>query len=158
MLTSTCSGIWSGMKTVKYFDGKTYNWVGVSQQKSLYGKVKRTLGQFTPSYWDKDEWNVLKGPLRFLQVLGLFVVIEVVEVMGFFLKYILWIPPANALVTYRLALWWLIANPAIREYNVFLQTRAPVKKLGAFCWLAVCIAIMETLICIKFGRGMTIPT
>jgi hypothetical protein len=34
-----CSGIWAGMKTVRYFDGKTYNWVGASQQKSFYDKV-----------------------------------------------------------------------------------------------------------------------
>lgn len=87
-------------------------------------QVRRTLGQFTPSYWDKDEWNALQGPRRFVQVLGLGVVILVVEVMGFFLKYILWVPPLNPLITYRLAIWWLIANPAIREYNVFLQTRS----------------------------------
>jgi len=33
------SGIWAGMKTVNYFDGKTYNWVGVSQQKTIIDKV-----------------------------------------------------------------------------------------------------------------------
>ncbi|XP_024366747.1 CDP-diacylglycerol--serine O-phosphatidyltransferase 1 isoform X2 [Physcomitrium patens] len=115
-------GIWAGMKTVKYFDGKEYNWVGVSQQKSFYGKVRRTLGQFTPSYWDKDEWNALQGPWRFLEVLALGVVILTVEVMGFFLKFVLWIPPLNPLNSYRLAIWWLIANPAIREYNMFLQS------------------------------------
>ena len=27
------------MKTVKYFDGKTYAWVGLSRQKSILGKV-----------------------------------------------------------------------------------------------------------------------
>jgi hypothetical protein len=31
--------------------------------------------------------------------------------------------------------------------------RKPTKKLGAFCWLAVAIAIVETLICVKFGQG-----
>jgi len=33
------TGIWAGMKTVKYFDGKTYAWVGLSRQKSILGKV-----------------------------------------------------------------------------------------------------------------------
>ena len=37
--TLKCSGIWAGMMTVRYFDGKTYSWVGVSQQKSFYDKV-----------------------------------------------------------------------------------------------------------------------
>lgn len=27
------------MRTVKYFDGKTYAWVGLSRQKSILGKV-----------------------------------------------------------------------------------------------------------------------
>lgn len=147
-------GIWAGMKTVKYFDGKTYAWVGLSRQKSIIGKVRRSLGQFTPAYWDKDEWNPLQGPLRFVQVLTLIVIILTVEVNAFFLKFCLWIPPLNPLNTYRLIIWWLIANPAIREYNTFLQTRKPIKKLGAFCWLALAIAIVETLICIKFGRDL----
>lgn len=86
-------------------------------------QVRRFFGQFTPAYWDKDEWNPLQGPVRFLQVLGLVVLILAVEVECFFLKYCLWIPPLNPLVTYRLIIWWLIANPAIREYNTFLQTK-----------------------------------
>ncbi|KAH9558976.1 hypothetical protein CY35_06G035300 [Sphagnum magellanicum] len=147
-------GIWAGMRTVRYFDGKTYVWVGLSRQTSIMGKVKRSLGQFTPAYWDKDEWNPLMGPARFVQVLGLAILILIVEVNAFFLKLCLWIPPRNPLNSYRLLIWWLIANPAIREYNSFLQTRKPTKKLGAFCWLAVAIAIVETLICVKFGRGL----
>lgn len=33
------SGIWAGMKTVKYFEGKTYTWVGISKQPTLRQKV-----------------------------------------------------------------------------------------------------------------------
>ncbi|CAE5957532.1 unnamed protein product [Arabidopsis arenosa] len=60
-------GIWAGMYTVRYFDGKTYEWVGISRQPNIIGKVKRTLGQFTPAHWDKDEWHPLQGPWRFIQ-------------------------------------------------------------------------------------------
>ncbi|URE24312.1 phosphatidylserine synthase [Musa troglodytarum] len=115
-------GIWAGMRTVRYFDGKTYEWVGISQQPNIIGKVKRTLGQFTPARWDKDEWHPLLGPWR------------------------------NPLIVYRLVLWWLIAIPTIREYNTYLQDRKPVKKLGAFCWLSLAICIVELLICVKFGH------
>uniref|UniRef100_A0A804MQA4 CDP-diacylglycerol--serine O-phosphatidyltransferase n=1 Tax=Zea mays TaxID=4577 RepID=A0A804MQA4_MAIZE len=34
-------GIWAGMHTVRYFDGKTYEWVGLSRQRSIMGKVGR---------------------------------------------------------------------------------------------------------------------
>ncbi|KAI5066816.1 hypothetical protein GOP47_0017344 [Adiantum capillus-veneris] len=147
-------GIWAGMKTVRYFDGKTYEWVGLSLQPNILGKVKRSLSQFTPAYWDKDEWELLSGPLRFVQVLGLVIIILTVELNAFFLKYCLWVPPSNPLNTYRLVVWWLIANPAIREYNAYLQDRKPIKKVGAFAWLSLAICLVEVLICIKFGQGL----
>ncbi|KAL6505780.1 heat shock protein Pss1 [Orobanche hederae] len=146
--------IWAGMRTVRYFDGKTYEWVGISRQPNIMGKVKRTLGQFTPARWDKDEWHPLLGPLRFIQVLSLCIVFLTVELNTFFLKFCLWIPPRNPLIVYRLVLWWLIAIPTIREYNSYLQDRKPVKKVGAFCWISLAICIVELLICIKFGHGL----
>ncbi|KAJ0038679.1 hypothetical protein Pint_22167 [Pistacia integerrima] len=147
-------GIWAGMHTVRYFDGKTYEWVGISRQPNIFGKFKRTLGQFTPAQWDKDEWHPLLGPWRFIQVLSLCIVFLTVELNTFFLKFCLWIPPRNPVIIYRLILWWLIAIPTIREYNTYLQDRKPVKKVGAFCWLSLAICIIELLICIKFGHGL----
>eukprot|EP00850_Spirogloea_muscicola_P004982 SM000022S07196 [mRNA] locus=s22:442584:446086:- [translate_table: standard] len=146
-------GIWAGMKTVQYFDGKTYKWAGLSRQPSFVGKIKRSLSQFTPASWEKDQWDMFSGPWRFLEVLTLVVIVEIVELMAFFLKTELWLPPTNPLNTYRLLIWWLIANPAIREYNQYIQSRNPNKKLGAFCWLSAAICIVELLIAIKFGRG-----
>ncbi|XP_022945644.1 CDP-diacylglycerol--serine O-phosphatidyltransferase 1-like isoform X5 [Cucurbita moschata] len=154
-------GIWAGMRTVRYFDGKTYKWVGLSRQPNIIGKsylqVKRSLGQFTPAQWDKDEWHPLLGPWRFIQILALCIVFLTVELNTFFLKYCLWIPPRNPVIVYRLVLWWLIAIPTIREYNVYLQdsdSRKPVKKIGAFCWLSLAICMVELLICVKFGHGL----
>ncbi|KAL6579525.1 heat shock protein Pss1 [Orobanche minor] len=86
-------------------------------------EVKRTLGQFTPARWDKDEWHPLLGPLRFIQVLSLCIGFLTVELNTFFLKFCLWIPPRNPLIVYRLVLWWLIAIPTIREYNSYLQDK-----------------------------------
>lgn len=89
----------------------------------LVSQVKRTLGQFTPAQWDKDEWHPLLGPWRFIQVLSLCIVFLTVELNTFFLKFCLWIPPRNPVIVYRLILWWLIAIPTIREYNSYLQDR-----------------------------------
>ncbi|XP_073007059.1 CDP-diacylglycerol--serine O-phosphatidyltransferase 2-like isoform X1 [Typha latifolia] len=147
-------GIWAGMRTVRYFDGKTYEWVGLSRQPNIIGKVKRSLGQFTPAHWDRDEWHPFMGPWRFIQVLSLCIAFMTVELNTFFLKFCLWIPPRNPLVVYRLILWWLIAIPTIREYNSYLQDSKPTKKVGAFCWLSLAICIVELLICIKFGHGL----
>ena len=112
-----------------------------------------------------------------MQVLVLVAGSLTVELNAFFLKFCLWIPPTNPLNTYRLILWCLIANPAIREYNFFLQNRlvmfmlfvwevvinlivrlvlvcrTTVQKLGSMCWLSLALCVVETLISIKFGRG-----
>lgn len=34
------TGIWAGMRTVRYFDGKTYEWVGISRQPNIMSKVR----------------------------------------------------------------------------------------------------------------------
>lgn len=33
------TGIWAGMLSVRYFDGKTYEWVGISRQPNIMGKA-----------------------------------------------------------------------------------------------------------------------
>lgn len=40
------AGIWAGMRTVRYFDGKTYKWVGLSRQPNIIGKVSLALISF----------------------------------------------------------------------------------------------------------------
>ncbi|RVW16937.1 CDP-diacylglycerol--serine O-phosphatidyltransferase 1 [Vitis vinifera] len=122
----------------------------------LVSQVKRTLGQFTPAQWDKDEWHPLLGPWRFIQVLSLCIVFLTVELNTFFLKFCLWIPPRNPVIVYRLILWWLIAIPTIREYNSYLQDR-PISQTNAsmvgnfldVCWggpfnISDCVVVATT--------------
>ena len=78
------------------------------------------------------------------------------QVNAFFLKYVLWVPPLNPLNTYRLLLLALLALPATKEYYTFIASKETdiFNKLGPFAWLATAVAVAETLVCIKFGRGM----
>lgn len=110
--------------------------------QSSYIQVKRTLGQFTPAQWDKDEWHPLLGPWRFIQVLALCIVFLTVELNTFFLKYCLWVPPRNPVIVYRLVLWWLIAIPTMREYNVYLQDRFFLLPFYVF----LCFGFMNLLL------------
>lgn len=113
----------------------------------LVSQVKRTLGQFTPAQWDKDEWHPLLGPWRFIQVLSLCIVFLTVELNTFFLKFCLWIPPRNPVIVYRLILWWLIAIPTIREYNSYLQDRY---YLSVFANIILDTWCQPELVCIFF--------
>ena len=50
----------------------------------------------------------------------------------------------------------MLALPATKEYYTFIASEETdiFNKLGPFAWLATAVAVAETLVCIKFGRGM----
>lgn len=149
-------GIYTGMWTVRYFKSKQYNWSGISEQPSLLAMAKRSLLQFTPHSWDHFDWQIFSSPKRCVQCFFPVGIILLFEVNHFFLKFVLWVPPSNPLNTYRLIILALFALPGIKEYYEFLESDAKniFTKLGTFAWLAMAIAVVETLICIKFSKGL----
>lgn len=57
----------------------------------------------------------------------------------------------------RLILWFLMSLPAVREWYEFIQASevsGSSAKLGPFAWIAVATTCLETMISIKFGRGL----
>ncbi|KAF5837811.1 PSS-domain-containing protein [Dunaliella salina] len=153
-------GITLGMATVRWMDCKyeRYNWQGLSELKGLGAKARRSLAQLGPYTWDKFQWCQFRSPKRFLQTLFIIVVGLAFELNVFFLKYSLWIPPTNPLITYRLVLWFLMALPAVREWYEYMEgteaAGAAAMKLGPFAWIAVATVCLETMISIKFGHGL----
>jgi len=116
-------GIYFGMKTVTFFEGRTYDWTGMERSKGLSGKVRRSIMLFTPASFDSYIWNPTSSPLRFFQCAFVVALCLVFELNAFFLKYVLWIPPPHLLNHVRLALWFGIANISTREYYVFITSR-----------------------------------
>lgn len=156
VLVCNAIGIYTGMWTVRYFKSKQYNWSGMSEQPSLLAKAKRGVLQFTPYSWDNFEWGIFSSPKRCLQCFFPPLIILLFEVNHFFLKAELWVPPINPLNTYRLTILFLFALPGIKEYYEFLESDSSdiFTKLGTFAWLAMAIAVVETLVAVKFGKGM----
>lgn len=74
------------------------------------------------------------------------------ELNAFYLKYLLWIPPANPLNTYRLLFMFFATIPAVRELYQYV-TDPSCKRLGAHAWLTIANIQLETLICLKFGKN-----
>ncbi|GAB4819217.1 hypothetical protein N2152v2_006263 [Parachlorella kessleri] len=149
-------GIVTGMWTVRYFRSKEYNWTGLSQQPSLLAKAKRSVLQFTPYSFDDFQWGVFSSPLRFLQCLFVVCIILLFEVNCFFLKSELWVPPTNPLNTYRIFILFFMALPALKEWYEFIDSESTdiFNKLGTYAWLAVAMAFGETLVVIKFAKGL----
>jgi phosphatidylserine synthase 2 len=149
-------GIHLGMLTVRYFEGRTYDWMGTTRTKGLSRTVRRSIEQFTPKTWDSYIWNPTSSPLRFVQCAFIVAVCLIFELNAFFLKYVLWIPPPHVLNHVRLALWFGIANIATREYYVFITSEEGMHltKMGANAWLVIAVALVEIMVVVKHGRGM----
>ena len=78
--TVLCAGILAGMKTVRYFGSRNYDWSGLSEQKTVIGKAKRSILQFSPHTWDDFDWRLTSSPLRCIQCLFPIVLILLMEV------------------------------------------------------------------------------
>ncbi|KAH0894990.1 hypothetical protein HID58_057419 [Brassica napus] len=89
------------------FDGPTYEWVVISRQPNLIGK---TLWQFTPVRWDKDDRHPLQATWHVIQVLTLCIIFLTVALNTLFLKFSMWIPSTNPLILYSLILWYYYSS------------------------------------------------
>ena len=142
------------MWTVRYFKSKQYNWAALSAQRSLLAKARRGVLQFTPHSYQDFRWRGSASPRRAAQCTALVALFLLCEVNHFFLKYELWVPPLNPLNTYRLSFMFLMGLPAVKQYYEFMDTeQGDISKLGAYAWLALAIALAETLAVAKWGKG-----
>lgn len=147
-------GMIIGLLICDYWNMKKYpRWIGVSKIPDTKGKVMRVIKQFTPYSWTNYDWDILRDYKRFLYFIGVVVLMNLIDLNAFFLKYILWIPPRNPLNVYRLILWFFLGVPAIREYYEYVSNPA-CKRVGDKAWLAAAIAITELFIIIKFSTGL----
>lgn len=148
-------GIITGLWTVRYFGSQQYNWRGISEQPTYADKAKRSLMQFLPYSLDRFDWKIFSSPARFIECLIPVLIFLLFELHAFFLKFVLWIPPLNPLNTIRLLILLGMGLPATRQYYNFIECEnLSLNKIGAFAWLGLALAIVETLIAIKFGHGM----
>ncbi|SAM01692.1 hypothetical protein [Absidia glauca] len=157
VLLCNWAGIYFGMKTCQYLEVKEYSWVGLRQIKSLRGKAKRAVQQFTPKGWTRFEWKTTSSPKNYFGTLGLMLVFLQCELNCFYLKALLWVPPEHPLNTYRLTLVFLFALPGARDMYQYISD-SNTERLGVHAWLFICNIMTESLICLKFSENeFTVP-
>ncbi|KAI8075341.1 phosphatidyl serine synthase-domain-containing protein [Gilbertella persicaria] len=144
-------GIAVGMKFCQYFSVKQYSWVGFRQIKTIRGKAKRAVQQFTPREWTQYTWKTTSSPKNYFGTCLLLIFLQC-ELNCFYLKYLLWVPPEHPLNTYRLILLFLFALPATREVYQYLSDNTTL-RMGAHAWLLIFNIMTETLICLKFAEN-----
>ena len=152
---ANAAGIYCGMRLVRYFEIKEYNWVGLRELPSLGAKMKRVASQVaTPSSFTAYDWDVFASFRRFACLVFIICLLDAVQLSVFFLKYALWMPPSHWVVMSRTMLWIVLAIPACREFYQFtVNDNDPWARLGPNGWMAIAIFCMEVAVSVKYGQG-----
>ena len=120
------------------------------------GVASLLLGQLAPYDFASYEWRLFEGPQHLFAALALVVLMEVVELNAFFLKFVLHVPPPSPLNAMRLALWFGLALPAVHEYYHY-DTDEGARRMGPNLWLALTAAGAEVLLIVKVARETDFP-
>ncbi|KAF9927981.1 hypothetical protein FBU30_002725 [Linnemannia zychae] len=145
-------GMYLGVKTCEYFEMKQYSWQGLAEIPTLRGKMKRTMAQFTPKSWTKFEWGMTKSFKGYCTVLFVLTMFLICELNAFYLKTLLWIPPAHSINVIRIFSYFMFGIPGVREAYQYFHD-ANCKRIGPQAWLLIGSIVTEVLIVCKFGVG-----
>jgi phosphatidylserine synthase 2 len=138
-------GMIVGMKIGDWFGMRMYNWTDLAVTKP---KEK-------DSTW-LPQLEFFRKPKHFLFALLFIILIEVIEVNAFALKYVLHVPTSSVLNLVRLLVYFSLSLPAVREYYSY-ATDATVVRLGPNIWLTIATVIVELAIVFKFSKETTFP-
>ena len=153
-------GIYLGMKAVRWMEIREYDWIGMQHILSMSGKFKRIAAQVQPYSWTSYRWDFFSSPHRFLCCLFIICLLDAVQLMVFFLKFALWLPPPHWLTWGRTLLWVFFAIPACREFYEFTVSAFTEdgrvnhwNRMGPNAWLAIALFGAELAVAIKYGQG-----
>ena len=148
------------MWAVRWLNLHPYDWTGRNKKYPMpmdpLQQGSMLARQFLPAEFTRYEWKLVEQPRHLFAALLLVVIMEMIELQAFFLKYVLYMPPPTPFNAYRLCFWFLLALPATREYYAYVTDPA-VKRMGPNCWLAIVVMTVEAMVCVKFGYATRFP-
>lgn len=145
-------GIWMGMGVIRWLSMKTYNWRKIREIPTVTGKVKRSVAQFMPHSWTSFDWAATKSLKGYLVVLTLCTLLLISEVMGFYLKYLLWISPPHPIYVGRSILYAFAGCTGIRELYQYC-TDPECQALGPQAWIIMATILTEVLVVFKWSQN-----
>lgn len=150
-------GIYLGLKTLRYFSMKTYHWRGLWSISTYRGKIQRIFAQFGPHSWIDYDWKPTSSLTRWVFFLLVILIFLLAELNTFYLKFILWVPPAHYLNLVRLMGFLLAGAVSMRETFQYLDD-PNCRTFGRQAWVVLAVIITEFLVIAKFGwEIITLP-
>ena len=141
------------MRLIHWLRMKPYNWRNIRDIPTVTGKVKRSVAQFTPYSWTDFHWAATKSLKAYIVAIILCTLLLTSEVIGFYLKYLLWIPPQNFMYVGRSVLYAFAGCAGIRELYQYCVD-PDCQTIGAQAWILMATIITEVLVVIKWSEGI----
>jgi phosphatidylserine synthase 2 len=152
VLLCNAAGLFLGMWTARWLELKSFDWTGREASSPTpagpLSQLSKLAYQLRPQSFTRYEWRVVQGPTHLLAVVCLILMMETLELNAFFLKFVLYIPPASPYNVYRLVFWFALSLPATREYYAYAAD-ASVKRMGPNMWLAITLLVAEVALVVK---------
>lgn len=158
---TTCNliGAAIGMALCKHFEGRRYDWMGLSSTPLPRGKLMRVIAHVTPFQWMSHRWEVLSSWRRMLYVIAPIVYGNLMELLLFLLKFNLWLTPSHPVVVVRMAVVANYQMLAMREWYDYMvgneeaalgRRDRDTVRIGSDLWLSFAATGVEALMMLKF--------
>jgi len=142
-------GIILGHFTCKYLEMSYMNWFG-DPKKSHKSEWSKIFSLLSPNEWSNYNWHMFDSLPRFLGVLWMVIVNNVLDLNNFFIKFVLWIPSNHWTLLIRIYLLGSLGLVGVREYYLFLVNKE-YRRFSSSVWLMNFIFLSELAIYVKFG-------
>jgi hypothetical protein len=139
-----------------------FNWIGregeepqpASSWTALFNQI---IWRLSPKSWPRYHWAAFSSFKRFMIAQSVIWSTCLVEMNLFFLMHLLWVPPKSDISGFRMGVICMVSVPAFAEFYNYV-TDPEAKRIGQNTWLMLAVALLESLICIKFGRSVYTAT
>ena len=150
-------GIVIGACLVRKFYFRKLNWIytkSKSDEKYLYQEcsaIGRGFKKLTPDFLMRHDWEIFSNLRRFYGILFYCVCINLVDLCNFFLKTILWVPPENDLLKYRLLILAPLGLSGTEEFFEYLTNKYS-KRVRPHIWILLFQVGIELTMVFKHYR------
>lgn len=150
LIVCNAGGAFLGWLTLRLVGAQEYDFVALSDIRSVPGKAKRLALQLIPRSLDRFQWEMFDSFKRFCQIVVLLGLMLAADMNSFVTKLLWNLKPTHHLVCLRLVIVGFSGISGVREYYEWVSGRQKhATRIGIMAWLIIFVFLLETLWCVK---------
>ncbi len=146
-------GIEVGYWICKKLQMLNYNWIIAKGRCSVFENIS---SKFKPNVMERYEWKMFSSVRRFLLVAWFIFLTTALQTTGFFIKFLVWIPPPHYTLIIRVLVWAGMAAMASKDMYAFVDNK--YSRFGVAIWISHVALLLEIGLIFKWGRGVLRPS